>query len=40
MIDENPFGLGGFKLVESSEQGMLAQVVRAVRNREPLVFVA
>ena len=24
MIDENQFGLGGFELVESSEQGMLA----------------
>lgn len=40
MIDENAFGLGGFELVESSEQGMLAQVARAVRRREPIVFLA
>lgn len=40
MIDENAFGLAGFELVESSEQGMLAQVARAVRNREPIVFLA
>lgn len=40
MIDENAFGLGGFELVESSEQGMLAQVARAVRDREPIVFLA
>ena len=31
LIKSNEFGLGGFKLVESSEQGMLAQVERAVR---------
>jgi glycine betaine/proline transport system substrate-binding protein len=29
MIDENAFGLKGFEVVESSEQGMLAQVARA-----------
>jgi glycine betaine/proline transport system substrate-binding protein len=40
MIDENRFELGGFKLVESSEQGMLAEVERAVRFREPIVFLA
>lgn len=40
MIDQNAFGLAGFELVESSEQGMLAQVARAVRNREPIVFLA
>ena len=34
MIKNNTFGLGGFELVESSEQGMLAQVERAVK-REP-----
>ena len=38
MIDENAFGLKGFKLVESSEQGMLAQVVRADRKKEWIVF--
>ena len=31
-------GLGGFKLIESSEQGMLAQVERAVRGKQPIVF--
>ncbi|HEX6011063.1 MAG TPA: choline ABC transporter substrate-binding protein, partial [Geminicoccaceae bacterium] len=38
MIDEDEFGLGGFELVESSEQGMLAQVERASRDEEPIVF--
>jgi glycine betaine/proline transport system substrate-binding protein len=38
MIDTNQFGLGGFKLVESSEAGMLAAVGRAVRNEKPVVF--
>ena len=40
IIEENRFGLGGFKLVESSQQGMLAEVERAVRSREPIVFLA
>ena len=31
-------GLGGFKLIESSEQGMLAQVERSVRDKRPIVF--
>jgi glycine betaine/proline transport system substrate-binding protein len=38
MIEENAFGLEGFELVESSEQGMLAQVARATRAEEPIVF--
>ena len=38
MIDKNAFGLGGWKLVESSEQGMLSQVRRAVRNKDWIVF--
>ena len=38
MIEEDAFGLGGFELVESSEQGMLAQVARADRRGEPVVF--
>ncbi|MGF1626914.1 MAG: choline ABC transporter substrate-binding protein [Alphaproteobacteria bacterium] len=38
MIENDSFGLGGFDLVESSEQGMLAQVARAVRSEEPIVF--
>ena len=38
MIKDNKFGLGGFTLVESSEQGMLAEVERAVRTHQPIVF--
>ena len=38
MIDGNAFGLAGFEVVESSEQGMLAQVARADRRKEPVVF--
>ena len=35
LIQQNLFGLGTFTLVESSEQGMLAQVDRAVREKKP-----
>jgi glycine betaine/proline transport system substrate-binding protein len=38
MIEDNAFGLEGFELVESSEQGMLSQVARATRSEEPIVF--
>ncbi len=38
MIDTDAFGLGDWKLVESSEQGMLSQVRRAVRREEWVVF--
>lgn len=38
LIKTNQFGLGDFKLVESSEQGMLAQVERAFAARQPIVF--
>jgi glycine betaine/proline transport system substrate-binding protein len=38
MLKQNLFGLGDFKLIESSEQGMLAQVERAIRTHEPIVF--
>ncbi len=38
MIKQNAFGLDGFEVVESSEQGMLAQVARANRKGEPIVF--
>jgi glycine betaine/proline transport system substrate-binding protein len=38
MIKDNTFGLGSFKLVESSEQGMLAEVERAVKVKRPVVF--
>ena len=37
-IRENDFGLGNFKLVESSETGMLAQVARAYSEHRPVVF--
>jgi glycine betaine/proline transport system substrate-binding protein len=40
MLKQNLFGLSEFKLVESSEQGMLAQVERAVRDKQPVVFLA
>ena len=38
MVDNDQFGLGGFEVVESSEQGMLAQVARATRREQPIVF--
>ena len=38
MIDDDAFGLSEFEVVESSEQGMLAQVARADRRDEPVVF--
>ncbi|MEM1046554.1 MAG: choline ABC transporter substrate-binding protein [Pseudomonadota bacterium] len=38
MIKANAFGLEGFEVAESSEQGMLAQVSRANRRDEPVVF--
>lgn len=38
MIDGNAFGLDGFEVAESSEQGMLAQVARANKKGEPIVF--
>ncbi|HEX9904805.1 MAG TPA: choline ABC transporter substrate-binding protein [Propylenella sp.] len=38
MIDQNQFDLSGFELVESSEQGMLAQVQRSVDRNQPIVF--
>lgn len=38
MIDDDAFGLKDFEVVESSEQGMLAQVQRQSRKEEPIVF--
>ncbi|MFP7672537.1 choline ABC transporter substrate-binding protein [Marivita sp. S0852] len=38
MIAANAFDLDGFEVVESSEQGMLAQVDRASDRDEPIVF--
>lgn len=37
-IAENAFDLGDFELVESSEQGMLAQVQRAIQAEQPILF--
>lgn len=38
MVAEDKFGLGTFEVVESSEQGMLAQVARADGAGRPVVF--
>ena len=38
MIEADTFGLGGFEIVESSEQGMLAQVERLTKRDEDIVF--
>ncbi|SOC15463.1 glycine betaine ABC transporter substrate-binding protein [Rhodobacter maris] len=40
MIDTNDFGLGGWSLVESGEQAMLAQVDRAEKDQKGIVFLA
>jgi len=40
MLSQNMFELGDFKLIESSEQGMLAEVERAIRDHAPIVFLA
>ncbi len=40
MLKQDLFGLNDFQLIESSEQGMLAQVERSVRNKQPIVFLA
>jgi len=38
MIASGPFGLDGFEVVESSEQGMLAEVAKATEDGRPIVF--
>ncbi|SIS67650.1 choline ABC transporter substrate-binding protein [Phaeovulum vinaykumarii] len=38
MIERDAFGLADFEVVESSEQGMLAQVERASDDNEPVIF--
>ncbi|KQS99179.1 MULTISPECIES: choline ABC transporter substrate-binding protein [unclassified Rhizobium] len=38
MVDKDTFGLKGFEVVESSEQGMLAEVARAETDKAPVVF--
>ena len=40
MIKNNKYGLGDFDLVESSEQGMLAELDRAIRRHKLIVFLA
>jgi glycine betaine/proline transport system substrate-binding protein len=40
IIGQNRFGLGDWTLVESSEQGMLSEVDRAIRRSEWIVFLA
>jgi glycine betaine/proline transport system substrate-binding protein len=40
MIDAGDFGLGDWKLVESGEQAMLAQVTRAEKSEKAVVFLA
>ena len=36
--DEAKWGLKGVELIESSEQGMLAEVERAAKKKEPILF--
>ncbi len=38
MIASGPFGLDGFEIVESSEQGMLAEVKKATEDAKPIIF--
>ncbi|WP_246590142.1 choline ABC transporter substrate-binding protein [Marinobacterium ramblicola] len=38
MIDSNAFGLKDFKLVESSEAGMVSQIARAVKHQDWVAF--
>ncbi|MCV3738107.1 choline ABC transporter substrate-binding protein [Rhizobium sp. TRM96647] len=38
MVDKGTFDLKGFEVVESSEQGMLAEVARAEQDGAPIVF--
>ena len=38
MVGKDAFGLKDFEVVESSEQGMLAQVARADERGEPVIF--
>jgi glycine betaine/proline transport system substrate-binding protein len=38
MIEKSSFGLNGFEVAESSEQGMLAQVAKFNQDNKPIVF--
>ena len=40
MIEADTFDLSKFQLVASSERGMLAEVSRVVRDKQPVVFLA
>ena len=40
MVEEGAYGLSGWEMVESSEQGMLGEVDRAVRDQEWILFIA
>lgn len=40
MIDKNLFQLKDFELISSSEQGMLAQVARKIRQKQDILFLA
>lgn len=40
MISKDAFGLKGFEVAESSEQGMLAQVAKEGKSKGPIVFLA
>ena len=40
MLDSGDFGLKGWQLVDSSEQGMLSEVAQAVRRKQWIVFLA
>ena len=40
MIEDDDFGLGDWELIETSEQAMLAQVERAEKSEEAIVFLA
>lgn len=40
MLDAKDFDLKGWRLVESSEQGMLGEVARHVARKQPIVFLA
>ena len=38
MVATGPFGLDGFEVVESSEQGMLAEVAKSTGDQKPIIF--
>lgn len=38
MLENDAFGLKGFEIVESSEQGMVAEASRATKSGKPIVF--